>query len=246
MIWYGSPYLAHAQATRDMSKLTGKQTKINGFWKTLDNGKRIFVNGYNSVRYFANKASKAVGLSQRKSYSDAKMAYDKEASGLKSEIERMGKLGLNASNNSVYREYSARLSKLANNLSIARNSYANTPLGKVENWVRGAGRNVMSWLRGAGKTIGSGLSAAKNWAVGAGKNVFNAVKNWVKKAFTKTRTVSFKSPQAQLADSAASEYNAWVESNKKPKTRRSNNNNPNSFVPGSDSDLIRNGVFRKK
>lgn len=245
MIWYGSPYLAHS--------LTTQKVDVKGHNVTR-NGKTFFVEGYQRLMKVARDASRAVndaarnasrtvgratGISQRKKVG---MLQNRQKQ-LVRDLEDAISIG---ASDDIKRTMNRRLHDATNELMAAKADYAGTPLGKVESWVRTNSGRVMSWLRVAGRTINSGLSAAKNWAVGVGKTVFNAVKSWVKKAFTKTRTVNIKDPQAQLADSAASEYNAWVESNKKPKTRRSNNNNPNSFVPGSDSDLIRNGVFRKK
>lgn len=245
MIWYGSPYLAHS--------LTTQKVDVKGYNVTR-NGKTFFVEGYQRLAKVARDASRAVGnaaknasrtvgratgISQRQRMTNLQREQQTILRGLNDHIAKGG-------SPEVARMLNRDLHRVTDALTAAKADYAGTPLGKVESWVRTNSGRVMSWLRVAGRTINSGLSAAKNWAVGAGKTVFNAVKSWVKKAFTKTRTVNIKSPQAQLADSAASEYNAWAESNKKPKPRRSNNNNPNSFVPGSDSDLIRNGVFRKK
>lgn len=192
MIWYGSPYLAHAQATRDMSKLTGKQTRIGGFWKTLENGKRIFVNGFNSVRYFARDVANKSGLSSAMKVRSANDRYNQALANqrrLKSARDSAANAGVSTSDlDRQITEANAELRRAMNGLRNAKTEFSRTPLGTVERWVRTAGRNVMSWIRGAGRTISSGLSAAKNWAVGIGKSIFNTVKNWVTKAVGNAKT----------------------------------------------------------
>ena len=66
-------------------------------------------------------------------------------------------------------------------LLAAEKDYSNTPLSKVENFVKNAARMIKEqarWLK-------FDIIAAKNWAVRTGKQIFNAVKNWVKKSISR-------------------------------------------------------------
>lgn len=106
---------------------------------------------------------------------------------------------------------------LANNLLSAERNYANTPLSKVENFVRSAAGLV----KNIAKLTWYTMKVAFNYAIHAGKFIFRTVKKWVDNAVLsieqkpeEKKTQSNAKPKSTVGPSVES-FASWP--NIKPK-----------------------------
>lgn len=170
----GEPVLTEREQTAKANRTrfgSGRKQNITGVGEPIHVKETVVTNSHGTtfIRRAFDRIGRKTGITQKAALNKSlKLMSDVYGdSVLKGDLTKHARY----STDKTFRE-------LADNLLSAERDYANTPLSKVENFVRGAAGLV----KDTAKLTWYTLRFAFNFAMTTGKFIFNTVKKWVHKA----------------------------------------------------------------